>query len=58
MVVAMMFPDKKGPGRGIKGLAAKQFPMVSKTSLKVAAETAKATGETARRGRNQPGNFG
>jgi hypothetical protein len=33
MVVAMMYSEPESPGRGKKGVATTQFPMVSKESL-------------------------
>lgn len=48
MVVAMMYPEKHGPGgRGQKGSAAEQFPMVSKTSLSYARKVVRLASDLA-----------
>jgi hypothetical protein len=47
MVVAMMYPEPEAPGRGKKGSATEQFPMVSKTSLSCARKVLRLAGDLA-----------
>lgn len=47
MVVAMMYPDADGQGRGKKGVAATHFPMVSKSSLQHARKVLRIAGDLA-----------